>query len=157
MGNQTPLTSRLLSLYDRTVLGHPLLTLLAVALLVSGFISSLHQFRLDASPDTLMLENDQSLAYYRAIKAVYGSDDKLIITYTPKSPLFADGVIDDLRQLHDQLAAIERVESVTSLLNVPLLESPLVTLSEVAEEIMTLEHPRTQRSLAQLEFLNSPL
>ena len=157
MGNRTPLTSRLITLYDRTVLGRPLLTLLVVATLVSGFISCLHQFRLDASADTLVLENDQSLAYYRAIKAVYGSDDSLFITYTPKGALFSDAVIDDLRQLRDQLAAIERVDSVTSLLDVPLIESPPITLSEIAEEIVTLEHPRAERSLAQQEFLNSPL
>ena len=157
MGNRTPLTLRLITLYDRTVLGRPLLTLLVVATLVSAFISCLHQFRLDASADTLVLENDQSLAYYRAIRAVYGSDDSLIITYTPKGALFSDAVIDDLRQLRDQLAAIERVDSVTSLLDVPLIESPPITLSEIAEEIVTLEHPRAERSLAQREFLNSPL
>ncbi|WP_035245996.1 efflux RND transporter permease subunit [Desulfogranum mediterraneum] len=157
MGDWTPLTSRLVLLYDRTVLGHPLLTLLLVAMLVGGSISYLHQFRLDASADTLVLENDQSLAYYRAIKAVYGSDDSLIITYTPKGPLFSAAVIDDLRQLRDQLAAIERVESVTSLLDVPLLESPPVTLSEIAKEIITLEHPRADRSLAQQELTHSPL
>lgn len=157
MSNRPQFTSLLITLYDRTVLGHPLLTLLVVAILVGGLTSYLHQFRLDASADTLMLENDQSLAYYRTIEAVYGSNDSLIITYTPKEALFSDAVIDDLRQLHDQLAAIERVESVTSLLNVPLLESPSITLSEVAEEIITLEHPRTQRSLAQREILNSPL
>ena len=66
-------------------------------------------------------------------------------------------MIDDLRQLRDQLAAIERVDSVTSLLDVPLIESPPITLSEIAEEIVTLEHPRVERSLAQREFLNSPL
>ncbi len=157
MGNRTPLTSRLVTFYDNTVLGRPLLTLFFVATLVSGFIFFLHQFRLDASADTLVLEHDQSLAYYRAIKAVYGSDDSLFITYTPTGALFSDAVIDDLRQLRDKLAAIERVESVTSLLDVPLIESPPVTLSEIVEEVVTLEHPRADRSLAQQEFLNSPL
>ena len=157
MGNRTPLTSRLVTFYDNTVLGRPLLTLFFVATLVSGFVFFLQQFRLDASADTLVLENDQSLAYYRAIKAVYGSDDSLFITYTPKGALFSDAVIDDLGQLRDQLAAIERVESVTSLLDVPLIESPPVTISEIVEEIVTLEHPRAVRSLAQQEFLNSPL
>ncbi len=157
MSNRASFTSRLITLYDRTVLGHPLLILIIVAILVGGLASYINQFRLDASADTLTLENDQSLAYYRAIKAVYGSNDSLIITYTPKEALFSDAVIDDLRQLHDQLAAIKRVESVTSLLNVPLLESPPVTLSEVTREIITLESPRANRSMAQREFLSSPL
>ncbi len=157
MSSKIPFASRLINIYDRIILGHPLLILLIVAILLSGFVSYIHKFRLDASADTLTLENDQSLAYYRAIKAVYGSNDILIIAYTPRQELFSDKVLSDLRQLHDELAAIERVDSVTSLLNVPLLESPPVTLSDVAEEIITLEHPLAQRSMAQREFIDSPL
>ncbi|THB72046.1 MAG: transporter [Gammaproteobacteria bacterium] len=153
------MTSKILFCYDRTVLGRPVMTLFVIAILIAVIASYLNQFRLDASSDTLMLENDQSLAYYRAIKAIYGSNDNLIITYTPNQPLFSDSVIHDLRKLHDQLTAIKSVDTVTSLLNVPLIESPPISLSDLANEnqIITLEHPRTQRSLAEQEFLNSPL
>jgi predicted RND superfamily exporter protein len=149
--------ARLISLYDSAVLRHPLWTIVVVALLVSGLAAFLPQFRLDASADTLVLENDEALAYYRSIKAVYGSDDSLIITYSPRGEILSATTLQDLKQLRDSLSAIERVESVTTLLDVPLIESPPVTLSELAEEVVTLEHPRADHALAEREFLNSPL
>lgn len=156
MGNQTT-KSKIISLYDRTVLGRPFAALVVVALIVCLVVSHINQFRLDASSDSLLLENDKSLDYFRAINAIYNSNDYLIITYTPKQELFADGVIEDLQHLHDELAAIERIDSVTSILNVPLIESPPITLSDVAEDIITLQHPSAQHKQAKQEILNSPL
>ncbi|MEN8169308.1 MAG: MMPL family transporter [Pseudomonadota bacterium] len=157
MGNQASFSSHLSSLYDRTVFGHPLITLSVLTLFIAGLAYNLSQFRLDASADTLVLENDQALNYYRSIKAVYGSDDSLIITYKPRAALLSDEALSDLKQLRDKLLQIERIESVTTLLDVPLIESPPVTLSEMADELITLEHPRADRALAQKEFLSSPL
>ena len=151
------MSSLLLATYNRIILGHPIITLIITTLIVIVLGYHAPQFRLDASADTLVLENDQSLKYYRSIKAIYGSDDSLIITYTPESEIFTDEVLKDLKQLRDKLAKIDRVESVTTLLDVPLIKSPPVTLSELSKEIITLESPKADRALAQKEFLSSPL
>jgi predicted RND superfamily exporter protein len=151
------MSSQFATLYNRFILGHPLVVLLVAAIVVAvlGFYAT--QFRLDASADTLVLESDQTLEYYRSIKARYGSDDSLIVTYTPKAALFSDEVLDDLKLMRDQFRAMPRIESVTTLLDVPLIESPPVSLSELSQEIITLESPRADRALAQREFLLSPL
>jgi len=151
------MSSQFTALYNRIILGHPLTVLTVVAVFVAFMGYYATQFRLDASADTLVLENDQTLEYYRSIKARYGSDDSLIVTYTPKAVLFSDEVLDDLKQMRDQFKAMERIESVTTLLDVPLIKSPPVTLSELSQEIITLESPRADRVLAQEEFLTSPL
>ena len=39
-------------------------------------------FQLDASSDTLLLENDPDLKYLREINSKYGSKDFLVLTYT---------------------------------------------------------------------------
>ena len=49
------------------------------------------------------------------------------------------------------------MESVTSILDVPLINSPPISLSEVKEEVRRLEDPSTDISLAKKELLNSPL
>jgi len=147
----------LLAVYNRTILGHPLITLLMVAFVISGLASYTPKFRLDASADSLVLESDESLEYYRAVKALYGSDDSLIITYTPNANLFSDEVLKDLKQLRSKLEKVERVESVTTLLDVPLIKSPPVTLFELSEEVLTLESTKTDRKLAEKEILASPL
>jgi predicted RND superfamily exporter protein len=117
----------------------------------------LPSFRLDASADSLVLENDEALQYYRSIRARYGSDDYLIVTYAPARDLFSDEVLADLQALRDEVAAMDNVESVISLLDVPLIQSPPVTLADLSKKVPTLESPGTDRALARDEFLQSPM
>jgi predicted RND superfamily exporter protein len=150
--------SRLLArYYDALILQRPAIVLLVAALAVAFFGLHAPDFELDASADSLVLENDQALRYYRAIRARYGSDDYLIVTYTPRSDLFSDATLDDIRVLGDSLAGLERVESVVSLLDVPLISSPPITLTEMSRQVRTLNSQGTDRELARVEFTTSPL
>ncbi len=143
--------------YDRLILGRPWLTLLAIALITSFFALFAGEFRLDASADSLVLENDRALQYYRSIKARYGSDDYLVITYTPKQDLFSKQVLTDLQKLRDELAAMPRIASTLTILDVPLIQSPPVTLGELETDFNTLEDPATDPLAAREELLSSPL
>jgi predicted RND superfamily exporter protein len=147
----------LLDTYDTLVLRRPGITLLVIALVVAFFAYHAPAFRLDASADSLVLENDEALQYYRSIRARYGSDDYLIVTYTPEQDLFSDAVLADLKALRDAVAAMDHVESVISLLDVPLVQSPPLTVAELIEEVPTLENPATDKTLARQEFLSSPM
>jgi predicted RND superfamily exporter protein len=143
--------------YDKLVLQHPGPVLIVIALLLAFFGYHSSDFRLDASADSLVLEHDEALRYYRDARARYGSDDYLIVTYTPAGDLFSEAVLSDLRKLRDELAALDRVESVVNLLDVPLVNSPPVKLSELARESRTLDSPGTDLELAQQELASSPL
>jgi uncharacterized protein len=114
-------------------------------------------FKLDASADSLVLENDKDLRDYRVVRARYGSDDFLVVTYTPKQDLFSAAVQADLKKLQQSLEALTRVESVMSIFNVPLIESPPMSLSELRQHVRTLESADTDQELARAEFRNSPL
>ena len=149
--------STISALYEKIVLKRPVLTLSAVALFIAFFSIYVPDFKLDASADSLVLENDRDLRYYRSIKARYGSDDYVIITYTPEKNLFSRESLSVLRELRDSLSRIERVETVVSILDVPLINSPPISLSEVKEHVRRLEDPSTDISLAKKELLNSPL
>ena len=104
-----------------------------------------------------MLETDDDLRYYRSIRARYGSDDFLIVTYTPDSALFDPATLGRLRALRDGLANIERVASVTSILDVPLLESPPLALQDLPDGIRYLDDPDMDLALARRELVTSPL
>ncbi len=144
-------------IYEKLVLDRPGLTLLLVFALVAFFGAFTPQFRLDASSESLSLENDQALKYYRSIKARYGSDDYLLITYTPHTDLFAQETLTDLQKLRDDLAVLPRVVSVISILDVPLVESPPRTLNELSGHVPTLTDAQTDRALAREELTTSPL
>ncbi|MFA6316267.1 MAG: MMPL family transporter [Elusimicrobiota bacterium] len=143
--------------YDRFLLGRPALSLLALALLSGFFLYNVRHFRLDASGDTLVLEHDEDLRYYRQMSSRYESGDYAIITYTPPEDLFSKASLDRLRRLRAELRAMPRVASVVSILDVPLMWNPPGTLKELKDNIKTLEDPRAKIDYAVEEFRNSPI
>ncbi len=143
--------------YVKLIIANPTRTifLVAVCTIIFGFLGQ--RIHLDASSESLILETDDALKFYRSIRARYGSDDFLVVTFSPYSDLFADDTLNKLRSLRDDLAKIERVESVISLLDVPLVKSPPVTLSDLQKELVTLDSPSADTYLARVEFVKSPV
>ncbi len=143
--------------FDRVVLGYPKTVILCV-LIVVGFLGfGARNFRLDASADTLVLEHDEDLRYSRQISSRYGQQDFLVLTYTPADDLFAPETLNTLARLRDDLKSLENVSSVLSILDVPLLESPPLSLKELTGELPTLESPKADMNMARSELGRSPL
>jgi hypothetical protein len=114
-------------------------------------------FKLDASAETLLLENDKDLQYSRLIRSRYGEHDYLLMTYAPQDDLFSDKALEKLTRLRDELRQLERVSSVVSILDAPLLESPPVQIKELVSNIKTLESLTAAIKLVRIEFKESPL
>ncbi|WP_447969642.1 efflux RND transporter permease subunit [Nitrospira sp. M1] len=133
--------------------------LTVIFLLFAFFITYSTELKLDASSESIVLENDQDLKYYRATLDAYGSDDFLIITYSPQADVFSPRSLTELKSLRNELSKLERVESVVTVLDVPLLNSPKVTISDLTDgaPIRTLETPGVDVELARREFLESPI
>jgi len=152
------MSATLLNLYQKTVLRHPLGAICAVLALTVAMAFGLPNFKLDASADSLTLEHDDDLNYFREVVQRYGSDNFLIVTFSPKQgDLFDDENLQLLSSLRDELAAIKGVDSMLSLLDVPLLYSPKISVADLKNELNTLLSPGVDRQLAREEFLNSPI
>ncbi|MFQ5991556.1 MAG: RND family transporter [Nitrospiraceae bacterium] len=151
------MSSGLFHLYQKIVIERPVISLSFIALLVLFFGLQTPNFKLDASAESLVLENDEALRYYRSIRKVYGSDDFLVITYTPSSDLLSEDSLAGLKSLAEELTRLPGVKSVVSILDVPLLNSPKIKLSQLATDIKTLETPGVDKELARKEFQESPL
>ncbi|HUV22740.1 MAG TPA: MMPL family transporter [Gammaproteobacteria bacterium] len=149
--------SRITLIYNTLVLRQPLGTLIALTLVIVYFLLYIPEFELDASADSLVLENDSSLKYYRIIRERYGSDDFLIVTYSPEKELFSSAVLADLKRLRDEITQLEQVASVISLLDVPLVDSPPMTLAEISRQVRTLESEDIDVEMAEREMRSSPL
>ena len=139
------------------VIEHPSLALAIVMTTVVFFGFHTSDFRLDASAESLVLEDDADLKYYRTVRERYGADDFLIIAYRPIGDLFSDTSLTRLRSLRDAIATVPGVDSVLTILDVPLLNSPRVALSELSTQVRTLETPGIDKDLVRQEFLESPL
>jgi predicted RND superfamily exporter protein len=140
-GSRMPRRSVSEYLLDRVVLQHPYLVLVCLLGAVAFFAWEARHFRLDASTETLILENDQDLKYARLIDARYGSGDFLLVTFKPREDLLSDHTLGVLARLRDELKQATTAESVLTILDVPLLESPPVPLTELASASRTLESP----------------
>jgi predicted RND superfamily exporter protein len=143
--------------YDRLILAYPKTVLLLILLLVAGLGYEARKLEIDASAETLILENDKDLRFTRQVNSRYGSSDFLVISYSPHEDLFSDEVLADLAALRDELTALDGVESVTSILDVPLLESPPRPIKELVHDVPTLESLAGDKELARKEFQNSPI
>ena len=145
--------------YEFLIFRKPAITLFVLLALIAWLASHLGNFRVDASADSLVLENDEDLKYYRELIKRYGADSFFAITYRPTPPqqLFDRETLEEIRRFADDLVDISGIKRVLSLLDVPLLQSPPVGLSELSENIRTIENEDVDLELAQHEFLNSPL
>ena len=142
--------------FDRVVLQHPRTVLLCVLAAVAFLAFKAAGFRLDASAETLVLEHDEDLQYARLISSRYGQHDFLVLTYTPKRDLFAEESLAALARLQDDLASLKGVASVLSILDVPLLENPPVSLKELSADLPTLQSPGIDKDRAKAELRDSP-
>lgn len=152
------MSAALLNFYKKTVLRHPLAAIFMVLALAAAMALGLSNFKLDASADSLTLEHDDDLNFFREVVQRYGSDNFLIVTFSPlEGDLFDDKNLQTLSSLRNKLAEIEGVESMLSLLDVPLLYSPKIDVADLKGELNTLLSPGVDRNLARQEFLNSPI
>jgi predicted RND superfamily exporter protein len=149
--------SFLIRLYNQWVLEKPRAWLGIIALTLLGFGFTVPNFKLDASSDSLMLENDEDLKYSRKVNKAYGTDDFLVITWTPKTSLLSDESLTGLQSLKDDLLKVDRIKKVVSILDVPLFNSPRITLSELSDNVRTLETEGLNKEQASREFTESPI
>ena len=152
------MSERLLGIYEKLILRHPVISILAIILVAIGMALGLPNLKLDASLDSLTLENDNSLAYYWESLQRYGSSDFLVVTYKPKEgDLFDDNNLQTLSEIGDTLRGINGIEKVTSILEVPLLYSPKIPVEDLKKDPRTLLQTDTDRDMARKEFLESPI
>ena len=142
-------------LYENLVFGKPRLVIFVLLLIVLFFAWHAQKFRLDASADSLLLENDPTLEFSREISDRYGMGDSVIVAYSPNGNLFDQISLSRLTSLRDDLLSIDRVDAVDSILNVPVFgDTPLTGISE---DYLTILDEEQDLELAQQEIMANPV
>ena len=141
------------SLYRRLVIDHPRIWLVLLAVITVLAAMEARNFRLDASADSLTLETDEDLEFYREVSEQYGGGEFLIITFHPEDvSLFSREAMDRLAEMQERLQGVDRVSSINSMLDVPLLFSPRVEFADLADGYRTLRDEDVDFELAKQEF-----
>jgi len=131
------------------------LSILIIILLSFGYFSK--DFQLDASSDTLLLENDPDLKYLREVNSKYLSKDYLVLTYTPDESLLNPKTIKNLTNLKEDLRELSWADNVITILDVPLLKNNEDPLAERIKNFKTLSDENVDKERGLKEILNSPI
>jgi len=134
----------------------PKLILITLILLFSFSIYNAKNFQLDASADSLLLENDPDLNYLRSVNERYSSEEFFVITYTPKKKINEES-LGELKKFVDEINNIKWVSKSISVLNAPLFESSDQPLIEKIKNIQYIVTPGIEINRALNELKNSPV
>ena len=128
--------------------------LIIVAFFFTIFLASIYQsknFELDASADTLLIENDPDLNYLRELNKKYKSEEFFIITYSPKN-LSITEAIKELEKLILEINNLDWISKTISIINAPLLQSTNEPLIDRIKNLkyITSDNIDTQKALNEL-------
>ena len=143
--------------YRKNIIYRPKLTILVLFLLLVSFGYYSKDFKLDASSDTLLLENDPDLKYLREVNNRYGSKEFLILTYTPEEAMNSEKSLNNLLSLKYKIQSLDWVYSVITLLDVPLLNNSDTPLAERLQNFTTLKSENVDIERGFEEILSSPV
>ncbi len=147
----------LASIYKKAVIDFSKITLIFITVLIIFSLYQSKNFNLDASSDALLLEGDPDLKYLREINKTYGSKDFLVLTYTPVSSFLEKETILNLQLLKSKIEKLTWVDSVITVIDVPLLKSTDESLMERLKNYKTLAYPEIDRKRGFDEIVNSPI
>ena len=145
-------------IYKNIVIKHPIFIIFFLIFVLGFFSLHIKNFELDASADSLILEDDQDLKIYRKIINKYDTKDFVIITYKPNEDLFSQNSFQNIKNLKTKLTNLENVHEVITLIDLPLLKTLNVPLTQLSEDkIKRITDPSINIDLAKKEILESPI
>ncbi len=144
-------------IYKKFVIDFSKITLFLLLILIVFSLYKAKDFNLDASSDALLLEGDKDLKYLREVNERYKSKDFLVLTYTPVSSFTDKETILNLQLLKSKIEKLTWVDSVITVIDVPLLKSTDENLMERLKNYKTLAYPEIDRNRGFDEILNSPI
>ena len=144
-------------IYKKLVIDFSKVTLFFLTILIFYSVYQAKNFNLDASSDALLLEGDPDLKYLREINETYGSKDFLVLTYTPVSSFTEKETILNLQLLKSKIEKLTWVDSVITVIDVPLLKSTDEGLIDRLKNYKTLAYPEIDRKRGFDEIVNSPI
>ena len=144
-------------IYRTIVIDFSKISIILICSILAFFLYFSKDFKLDASSDSLLLESDKDLNYLREVNERYGSKDYLVLTYTPVLSFTDEETIINLRYLKSKIEKLEWVDTVITIIDVPLFKNSNKPLMERLKNYKTLSYPEINKEKGFEEILNSPI
>ncbi|WP_036187846.1 efflux RND transporter permease subunit [Marinimicrobium agarilyticum] len=143
--------AHLLTHYPKTIL-------VFFLVLTSALAWQATRFEIDASADTLLTRDNELYVKSRVASERFSPQEFLLVAYQPTShSVLSEQSFEDLRALSDDLRKLERVESVRSILNVPLLSLAGGNLAQTEASQWTIEQQNFDKETLRRAFSGHPI
>ena len=152
------MSSLINKVYQNLVIRYPIGIIIFLVLILGFFSIHARNFDLDASADSLILEDDKDLKIFRKIINRYDTKDFVIITYKPNEDLFSENSFKNIKNLKTSLENLENVDEVITLIDLPLLKVANVPLKKLNQDkIKRITDVGIDINLAKKEIIESPI
>ena len=152
------MSSLINKVYQNLVIRYPIGIIIFLVLILGFFSIHARNFELDASADSLILEDDKDLKIFRKIINRYDTKDFVIITYKPNEDLFSENSFKNIKNLKTSLENLENVDEVITLIDLPLLKTANVPLKKLNQDkIKRITDVGIDINLAKKEIIESPI
>ncbi|UTJ07669.1 efflux RND transporter permease subunit [Arcobacter roscoffensis] len=143
--------------YDNIIFKFPTAVIIALLLSVGALGYYATKLEIDASAETLLLDDDKDLKFVREVSKRYHNPNFLLVTFTPNNDLLSQESIDTIKKISNDFLEVDSITKVTSIINAPLLQSPIKPIASLVDGVNTIEDGNYDKDLVKKEFLNSEL
>ena len=143
--------------YIRIILKNSFISFSMLFIFLVSLYPGISNFQLDASSDSLVLENDPDLKTYREMGNLFSDSDFLIVTLRPNEGIFNLKSLQRIEKIENEIIEIDGVNQVLSILDAPIVEQPKVSLSEIGDNIKYLLDENIDLQKAKQEILSNPI
>ena len=132
------------------------ITCIIFASLTAIFAWQAKHFEIDASADTLLVDNNKHYILTQLADQRYGSEEFILIAFKPKNlQLFSTTNLNALSKIGSEIAKIPRVKQVKSIANMPIFSAADVVSAEMTN--FTWEKQKFDEKTLSLSLKKHPL
>jgi predicted RND superfamily exporter protein len=139
----------------RKLIKHAKLALTLIVLATLAALWPASKLAIDASTDSLLLDNDPDLHFYRDIHNQYGTDEFMLIVLEFNQDILQITTLKKIEGIRQSFESISTVSAVTSITNVPLLYQRITGKDQWA--FPTLLSKNIDLVEAKTELMTNPL
>ena len=130
------------------------LVIIIFLLLFSYFATN---FRIDASSDTLVAQNDEDFKYFNYYQNIFDSQKYLVLAIKSKYTINKD-LINEIENISNKIQDLENVDKIFNINKAPILFLNNASLNDLAnQEIETIKNSKLDLNKILEELANSPI
>ncbi len=130
-----------------------------IFLLLGGFLAwQATKFEIDASADTLLVDDNRHYLLTQLADERYGSEEFILIAYQPKEKeLFTEATLNRIDEISNKIKKLERVSNVRSIVNVPVFTAIDSLSTNIDANKLTWKEKKFSTEVLKKSLKNHPL